>query len=390
VFAFVSDATSFKLVSNDGAQSDTFGTAVAADGGSAVVGAPGDTANGTNSGSAYAYTESGGTWTEQAKLLPGDGSSNDQFGLAVAISGDTAIIGAPNDSANGTDSGSVYVFVRSDGAWSQQAKLTPADASQNDQFGRSVAVSGETLVVGAPTDTPSGTDSGVVYVFVRSDGTWTEQAKLTASNGGQGHNFGWSVSVDGDSLVAGAFGELSNGTDSGAAYVFVLSDGTWSEQAKLTGDDTVGEDTLGRSVSIDGDHVVAGAPGDKAQGTDSGSAYIFVRAAGVWTQQARIAASDGAQNDNFGWSVSISGDKVAATAFGDTVKGTDSGSVYVYVRDGETWSQQANLTASDGKGGDRLGRSVVINGNNLVAGAPNDTEKGTDSGSANVFVAELQ
>ena len=308
----------------------------------------------------------------------------------MAISGDTAVIGAPNDSANGTDSGSVYVFARSDGAWSQQAKLTPGDGSQNDQFGRSVAVSGETLVVGAPTDTPGGTDSGAAYVFVRSDGTWTEQAKLIASNGGQGHNFGWSVSVDGDSLVAGAFGGFSKGTDSGAAYVFVRSYGTWMEQTELIGDDTAGGDTLGWSVSIDGDQVVVGAPGDTARGTDSGSAYVFVRAAGAWTQQARLLASDGAQNDNFGWSVSISGDKVAATAFADTVKGTDSGSVYVYVRDGETWSQQANLTASDGKSGDRFGRAVAVSGNNLVAGAPNDTEKGTDSGSANSFAAELQ
>ncbi len=355
-----------------------------------MLGAPGDTDSGTDSGSAYVYIESGGTWTEQGKLLADDGSGSDQFGLAVAISGDTAVIGAPNDSANGTDSGSVYVFVRSDGAWSQQAKLTPGDGSQNDQFGRSVAVSGDTLVVGAPIDTPKGTDSGAVYVFVRSDATWTEQAKLAASNGGQAHNFGWSVSVDGDSLVAGAFGEFSSGTDSGAAYVFVLADGTWSEQAKLIGDDTAGGDTLGRSVSIDGDQVVVGAPGDTVQGTDSGSAYVFVRSAGAWTQQARLIASDGIQNDNFGWSVSINGDKVAAGAFGDTVKGTESGSVYVYVREGETWNQQANLTASDGKGGDRFGRTVALSGNNLVAGAPNDTEKGTDSGSANIFAAELQ
>ncbi|NQW24433.1 MAG: hypothetical protein HQ475_13430 [SAR202 cluster bacterium] len=390
VYEFVNGSASTKLVASDSAQGKKFGTSVAIDSDTIIAGANADFSKGTDSGAAVVFTRVDGAWAEQAKLVGDDTGVGDLLGQVVALSGDTAVLGAVGDTPVGTNSGSAYVFVRSDGVWTQQAKLTASDAGAGDQFGWSAAISGDTIIIGAPTDSPAGTDSGSAYVFTRTDGTWTEQAKLTGSSQAFGHLFGWSVDINGDTAAIGALGDTTNGSNSGAAYVFTRGDGVWTEQAKLTASDGAFDHKFGRSISVSGDTAAVGAAGTMEKGADTGAAYVFIRTDTVWTQQAKLSASDGATTDNFGWSVSVSGDTVATGAFGDAAKGPNAGSVYVYKRTGTSWAEEANLTATGAAIDHKLGTSVSISGNDLVAGAPGDFQKGTDTGATHVFTAQIQ
>jgi hypothetical protein len=275
------------------------------------------------------------------KLLAGDGLTNDNFGGNVAMSGGTAVIGAHGDNDKGSMSGAAYVFVHAaDGTWSQQAKLTASDGAAMDYFGGSVAVSGDTAVIGADGDDDNGDWSGSAYVFARAaDGTWSQQAKLTAADGAADDSFGTSVSVSGGTAVIGADEDDDKGDWSGSAYVFVqAADGTWSQQAKLTAADGAAWDEFGGSVAADGDTAVIGAYGDDDKGNSAGSAYVFVRAAdGAWTQQSKLLAADGEVGDHFGGgvavfgtSVAVDGDTAVIGAYGDDDKGNSADSAYVF------------------------------------------------------------
>ena len=321
---------------------------------------------------------------EQAKLLASDGTTFDRFGFSVAISGDTAVVGAIGEDDVGNNSGAVYVFTRSGTTWTEQARLKNSDVTGDDRFGFSVAISGDTVVVGAePADS--------AYVFTRSGTTWTEQAKLTASDEASSLDprFGVSVGVSGDTAVVGAFGDDEVSNNSGAVYVFEKPVSGWTtanETVKLKPFDASAGDILGISVAISGDTIVAGATGDDDKGSSSGSAYVFTRSGTTWTLQAKLKASDGAAGDLLGDKVAISGDTaVVGARFDDNDAGTDSGSAYVFTRSGTTWTEQAKLTASDAAAGDDFGFSVAISGGTAVVGAQFHDDAGTDSGSAYVF-----
>ena len=374
-----------KLSASDGAAGDVFGVSVAVSGDTAVIGAYHDDDKGGDSGSAYVFVRSGAVWTEQQKLTASDGAAGDVFGVSVAVSGDTAVIGAYHDDDKGGDSGSAYVFVRSGGVWTQQKKLTASDGAAFDYFGRSVAVSGDTAVIGAYFDDVQGSLSGSAYVFVRSGGVWTQQKKLTASDGAAFDYFGSSVAVSGDTAVIGTLLDDDKGSDSGSAYVFVRSGGVWTEQQKLTASDGAATDYFGFSVAVSGDTAVIGTPYDDDKGSNSGSAYVFVRSGGVWTEQQKLTASDGAATDYFGFSVAVSGDTAVIGTPYDDDKGSNSGSAYVFVRSGGVWTEQQNLTANDGAAGDNFGYSVAVSGDTAVIGAVGDDDQGTNSGSAYVF-----
>jgi len=298
-----------------------------------VIGALLDDDNGSFSGSAYVYVRSNGVWSEQQKLTASDGAERDNFGFSVSISGNTAVIGAPYDDDRGANSGSAYVYVSSNGVWNEQQKLTASDGAPDDRFGHSVSISGDTAVIGANRDDDNGSFSGSAYVYVRSNGVWSEQQKLTASDGAPDDRFGFgfTVSISGDTAVIGAHRDDDNGDASGSAYVYVRSNGVWSEQQKLTASDGAPNDFFGYSVSISGDTAVIGANQDDDNGSFSGSAYVYVRSNGVWSEQQKLTASDGASTDYFGFSVSISGDTAVIGAYQDDDNGDASGSAYVYV-----------------------------------------------------------
>jgi len=364
-----------------------FGTSVSISGGTAVVGAYG--ANG-GPDAAYVFTRSGEIWTQQQKLTASDGAVDDRFGTSVAISGDTVIVGAYQDDDAGVDSGSAYVFVRSNGTWTQQQKLTASDGAEGDRFGISVALSGDTAVAGAYQDDDGGIDSGSAYVFTRSNGVWTEQQKLTASDASGAAYFGYSVALAGDTAVVGADGDESfPGLSTGSAYVFTRQDSVWTQQAKLTSSDAAAGDRFGYSVSLSGDTAVIGAYWDEVAGISTGSAYVFVRVDNMWSQEQKITASDGAGADLFGAAVAVSGDTAVVGAYGNH----DSsryylGSAYVFARSGESWTEQAMLSAYDAAAFDQFGYSVALSGSTAVVGAPYDdiSTYQTQTGSACVFV----
>jgi len=374
-----------KLLASDGAANNRFGYSVSISGDYAIVGAVYDDDKGSNSGSAYIFKRDGTAWVQQQKLLASDGAASDYFGYSVSISGDLAIVGAFGDDDKGIDSGSAYIFKRDGTGWSQQTKLLASDGAANDWFGYSVSISGDLAIVGAHRDDDKENNSGSAYIFKRDGTAWVQQQKLTASDGAARDWFGWSVSISGDKIIVGAYGDDDKGAKSGSAYIFRWDGTSWSQQQKLLPLDGAAEDYFGCSVSISGDLAIVGAEGDDDEGSDSGSAYIFKWDGTAWSQQQKLTASDGAAGDYFGYSVSISGDLAIVGAAYDDDKGDYSGSAYIFRWDGTAWVQQQKLTASDGADWDYFGYSVSISGDLAIVGAASNDDKGSNSGSAYVF-----
>ncbi|MGH9379901.1 MAG: S-layer homology domain-containing protein [Thermoanaerobaculia bacterium] len=369
-----------KLTAADGAPNGAFGYAVAISGDTALVGTFGAEA-------AYVFTRSGGVWTQQAKLSADDGVPGAEFGISVALSGDTALVGMRGADVDGvSDRGAAYVFTRSEGVWTQQAKLIADDGASIDLFGTAVALSGNTALVGALLDdVVSSTDQGSAYVFTESGGVWSQQAKLTAADGAVADYFGVSVALDGDTALVGAF--LSGNSDSGAAYVFTRGGGVWNQQAKLTaGEAAAGE--LGRSVALSGDTALVGARRTDVGGNaDQGAAYVFTRSGDVWSRQAKLTADDGAALDQFGTSAALTGDSALVGAPNASVgENTDQGSVYLFARSGGVWTEPVKLSANDGAAGDAFGFSIAVAGDTALLGASGaDVGGNTDQGAAYIL-----
>jgi uncharacterized repeat protein (TIGR01451 family) len=379
---FIQEAQFFGHGDIDELAGTGFGSAVAIEGNTAAVGAfqePGP--GGPSQGAAYVFVNTGGYWTLQQKLVAADGSAADQLGTSIALSGDTVVAGAPFEDDVLGDKGAAYVFVRSGATWTLQQKLAASDGATGDQFGWRLSISGDTIAAGAPFHDSGGLgDSGAAYVFVRSGATWTEQQILTASDGAAGNKLGSGVSASGESVVIGAaLGEGASG-DSGAAYVFVRSGTTWTEQQKLTASDGTAGDAFGDAAAITGDTVVVGAPADAVGGQGgAGSAYVFVRSGTTWTEQQKLTASDGTASDALGTSVSVSFDTVVAGAPNDN---SFSGSAYVFVRSGTTWTEQQKLLPAGG-GAVIFGAAVSVFGDQALVGAP---AGGAGVGTGQVFV----
>jgi hypothetical protein len=377
-----------KLLASDGSASDYFGWSVSISGDYAVIGAQCDDDNGSQSGSAYIFYNNGTSWSQQAKLMANDAFEYDVFGTSVSISGDYVIIGAYSDDDNGSSSGSAYIFFRDGTSWSQQAKLIAADGAANDRFGQSVSISGDSVVISAILDNGNTEKSGTAYIFTRSGTTWSQQVKLTAADGATDDLFGLSVAISGDYAVIGAAYDDDTGNNSGSAYVYYRDGSLWSQQAKLIANDGAADDLFGSSESISGDYAVIGAYEDDDNGWKSGSAYIFYRTGSTWSQQTKIVSDDGAADDQFGWSVSISGDTAIIGTRWDDDKGSNSGSAYLFNRDETSWSQQAKIVADDGATEDFFGYSVAISGGYAVIGAYEEDYFYSDAGCAYIFGGE--
>jgi hypothetical protein len=367
-----------KLLASDGAMDDRFGWSVALDADTALVSMPGDDDLGHNAGAAYVFARAGSTWSQQARLVPADGIDEGLFGWSCALDEDTVVISAYWDDDNGFASGSAYVFTRTGGTWTQQAKLLAADGAATDFFGYSVALDGDTALVGAIFNDDNGPDSGSAYVFTRTAGVWTEQGKLLAPDGAADDHFGVSVALDGDTALISATGDDDNGPDSGSVYVFTRTAGVWTQQAKLLAAGGNAAYYFGTSVALHGDTAIVGHPSD-------GSSSVFIRTAGVWTEQGKLQASDGETGDEFGYRVALDGDTAIIGAFGDGDNGSESGSAYLFTRNGGSWSQQAKLLPADGAAEDYFGQSVALDEDTALIGAGGDNDNGEDSGSAYVF-----
>jgi len=341
---------------------------------------------------------------EEAKLLASDGGPFDQLGFSsISISSNTVVVGVPLDRKLPRFAGSVYLFEQPSGGWAgivnEAARLLPTDGAAGDQFGFSVSVSSNTVVVGAHANDDNGSSSGSVYVFEEPvagwAGTLNETVKLLPSDGAARDDFGMALALAGDVVVVGAPRDDDNGTDSGSAYVFERIGTTWVERAKLLASDGAASHDFGRSVSISGTDVVVGAPAFGGNGT--GSAYVFQEPVGGWsgtlTEDARLLASDGALDDGFGFPVAISGDTLVVAAVNDDTHGQASGVVYLFEKPLGGWSgtlnEDAKLLASDGTAFDTFGFSTAISGTRVLVGAQGNDDSGLQSGSAYVFKKPL-
>ena len=339
---------------------------------------------------------------EVKKLTASDAEAGDFFGLSMAVNGDTAVVGALLEDAGGSEAGAAYVFQRNEGGadnWGEVKKLTASDAQAGDWFGWSVAVSGDTAVVGAPSESRDGSSVGAAYVFQRDQGgadNWGEVKKLSASDAQAGVRFGVSVAVSGDTGVVGAYPADDSAGRPGAAYVFQRNDGgadNWGEVTKLTASDAEGGEQFGTSVAVSGDTAVVGARGGDAAGTNSGAAYVFQRDEGGadnWGEVKKLTASDAAAGDRFGLSVAVSGDTAVVGAFAEEDAGglISAGAAYVFQRDArgaDNWGEVKKLTASDAEAGDGFGVGVAVSGDTAVVGAFAEGAGGSFAGAAYVF-----
>ncbi len=363
-----------KLTVSDSA---LFGFSVSINGDMAIIGSVVDDDHGFGSGSAYVFKREDESWSRQTKLLAGDGAAEDHFGESVFIYGNYVVVGAPLDDDKGTDSGSAYIFAPNNvdpNNWDQQQKLLVFDGAGDDHFGESVFINGNYVVVGAPLDDDKGTDSGSVYIFTPNNvdpNSWDQRQKLLASDGAADDRFGQSVSISADFIIVGAPGDDDS---KGSAYIFKWDGSNWVEQQKFLASDGASVDQFGQSVSISGDCAIVGAFADDAY---TGSAYIFAPNdidPNHWDQQTKLTAIDGAAHDCFGWSVSISDDYCIV----GTWDRSESGFVCIFERNGEGLGQQQKLLATTV--GDWFGFSVSISGNFAIVGAPFD-----NSNSAYIF-----
>lgn len=386
-----------KLLASDAAANNNFGQSVSISGNTAIVGTHRDDEGGINSGSAYIYELIAGVWTQTAKLTASDAMVDDYFGHSVSISGNTAIVGT-GDFNFGSHARAAYVFEKPTGGWismTETAKLTASDLVSDDSFGEAVSISGNTVIIGAMFDDDAAYQSGSAYIFEKPAGGWvstTETAKLTASDANTSASFGISVSISGNTAVVGADGD--GGAHSGAAYIFEKPAGGWismTETAKLTASDAMAGDYFGTAVSISGNTAIAGALGDDDAGEHSGSAYVFEKPTGGWvtmTETAKLTSSDANAADWFGRSVSISSNTVIIGASYDDDAGMHSGSAYVFEKPTSGWgtmTETAKLTASDAMAGDWFGYSVSISENAAIVGALQNDDAGIHSGSAYIF-----
>ena len=404
------------LKASNAEENDYLGFSVALSGDTLAVGAVGknsDVTNETDIGAVYVFTrDNNGNWAQQDFLQAFNAEENDQFGFSVALSGDTLAVSAVGKNSDGninvkTDVGAVYVFTRNNnGDWLLQDFLRAFNAEENDQFGFSVALSGDTLAVGAVGKNSDGninvkTDVGAVYVFTRdNNGDWAQQDFLQAFNAEAGDLFGGAVALSGDTLAVGAVGknsDVTNEIDVGAVYVFTRdNNGDWAQQDFLQAFNAEAGDLFGGAVALSGDTLAVSAAGKNSDVTneiDVGAVYVFARDNnGDWAQQDFLRAFNAEENDQFGFSVALSGNTLVVGAIGknsDVTNEIDVGAVYVFIRDNSgDWAQQDFLQASNAAQSDEFGFSVALSGDTLAVGAVGKNSAGnikTDVGAVYVF-----
>ena len=396
-YADITEVLEKKFTADNGLEFDIYGFSVAISGDTAIVGAPReDNSKGHNSGRAYIYIRENGKWSFQKKLMPvkieseninEDDFKNYGFGWSVDIHGSTAIVGAPyGRNKDNVKSGAVYIYVRNSGVWSFQAKLTPDDGKELGAFGSSVAIDDEIVVVGS--DNMS--EPGSAYVFVQDSAGWTQLEKFKLQDSTSNDGFGYSVDVDKETVVVGAYKvEVNSTTAAGSAYVFTKNGSEWDRQ-ELLDPNGKEKDEFGKSVAISGDTVIVGSPGD-----NDVYAHIFTRnGAGDWELNEPLVGEGLDKYDQFGKSVAISGDIaiVGADRFGKKSDGTFhtfAGCAYVFVRDNNAWDPAQILTASDGDGSDFFGFNVAISGDTVIAGAYGDENEGAGINAGSAYMTDL-
>jgi hypothetical protein len=359
----------------DGVAEDRFGASVAISGDYALVGSPFDqVGSNVGQGSVYVFVRSGGTWTQQTKLTIFGGAVNDHFGYSVALSGNYALVGCPDADVLGiTDVGAAYVFERSGSVWTQRPIIFPADGEAGDNFGLSVALTDNYALVGSPFDDISTfADHGSAYVLVRLGSTWSLQAKLIPSVGGSGDNTGGSVAISDNYAVVGSRNDqIGVNQQQGSVSVFRRSGNTWPQQAKLTANNGRARDNFGISVAVSGDYILVGSPGHDGSSLteDMGAAYVFQLTSIGWSQQAQLFIYEGATDTYYGGDVALVGDYALIGAPNVTIGNGYQGASYLYKREGLKWNLVRRIT-DNSPSNTRNGSVVGLSTNRFIIGQP--------------------
>ncbi len=383
-----------KLIASDTQQGDEFGLSVSISGTTALLGAPRDDDVFDQSGAAYVYELQGSSWVELQKLKAADVAFGMAFGVSVAVSGDWAVMGANTADPMGIiGAGAAYVFQKQGGGWVQKQKLIASDASFNAAFGTAVAIDGSVLCVATDHDDLFAYEAGAVYVYELQGSTWLEVAALRASDFEIGGSFGRSVAVSESTLLIGASGEDNGappGSDYGAAYVFERQAGSWVEVQKLAANDGALSDAFGTSVAASQDTLMVGSVVHDSVVNNLGAVYVFEKQGSLWVETQELTPLDPLTNQKFGVSVVLSGDDAIIGAHADQDLGDTSGSAYSFRRTTGIWLQSGKLLATDGDNGDLFGFATDLDGDTALVGAFADDEvcsgnPGCHSGSAYLF-----
>lgn len=381
VIACHSMAVQQKLLADDGKAEDQFGYSVAIDGTTALVGAHKVDANTSqDTGAAYLYTLGASGWEQQAKLIAQPAYAGDTLGGNVALKNNIAMLGAINRDDRGENAGAVFAFERTGNSWVQKQILTANDAKAGDAFGQSIALTEQFLVIGAPHSDAPHKDSGSAYVYVRENNSWHFQSKLTARDGADGDLFGISVAIDGDTILVGADLNDEKAEKAGAVYVYQFD-------GKLMANDGGNTDIFGVRVAIFGDTALISARRDDIDGIgkDAGSAYLFERINDKWTQTQKLVAPDPKADDRFARGVALSKDMAFITAMHHDEKGNNAGALYLYKKQQGQWQYASKVFANDAAPEDRFGWNIAASNNIAIIAAPHRDDKGEGSGAAYIL-----
>ena len=375
-----------EIIPDNSTEYGGFGADLSFEGDTMVVGSPGNDFLGLDSGVGWIFVRGcDGEFVQMQTITGSDTGWFDEFGYSTALHGDVMVVGARyHDTGGQIDSGAVYVFAPAgDGSWVETAKLTAPSPEMGASFGWSVATDGDTIVVGA---NKAAAEAGRAYVFDRTGSGWVFAAELAGTGADAGDRFGRSVDIDGDTIIAGCpyFAAGCGGTDlCGSVFVFERDGGVWAEVDRLTPADQANEDYFGYEVSLDGDRLVATSVFDDDMGWQSGSGYLFERVDGQWTERFKFVPSDGYEQDMAGRACEVQGDTVVLSGW---YGHDDKGSAWVWRHNGSVWSEVAELWASDGQTIDIFGRSIGLDGETVLVGADwHDVDGEADAGAVYVF-----
>ena len=371
-----------KFVPSTVSHYDHTGWSTALSGDVAVLGAPERDVVGTDEGAAWVYRFDGTNWNEEALLTGGDSANYDDFGYAVAADGSWIAIGAPHHDSLDVDAGAVYLFEYSGGSWSLDKKLTASDGGAGDRFGQSLAMEGDFLVVGAPGDDITTTDVGSAYVFQYQGSFvgWQEAQKLTAPTPAAYDQFGFALDMDDERIAVGVPYRDSPNYDAGAVLTWTLGASTWIYEDEFTSSTAENYDNLGYDVGVDGGELVAGLPGDDDLGWDTGSLVVFHYESSSWTEKAKLYGQTVTDYDYFGQRVDVQNGVIVAAVRYANVNGIDSGILYSYLRRGSTWYFDQPHGASTGAAYDQFGCGVALDDFRALTGAWYDDDGASDGG----------
>ncbi|MCC2618192.1 FG-GAP repeat protein [Aestuariibacter halophilus] len=379
------------LLPDDGRAQDQFGYSVAIDGTTALVGAlNADVGQLEDAGAAYVFTLGLEGWQQQAKLVAQPAHQQDTLGGNVALYNQVAMLGVIGRDDNGENAGAVFAFERTASTWSQTQMLTAFDGKAGDGFGQSIALTEQFLVIGAPRSDAPLQDSGAAYVYHRDQHRWRFQGKLTAKDGAEGDLFGISVAIDGDTLLVGADLNDEKAEKAGAVYAYVFDGEQWRQQAKLMADDGADTDIFGVRVALSGDTALISARRDDVEGigTDAGSAYIFERTNGAWRQTQKLIAPDGNADDRFARGVALNKHTAIISAMHNDEQADNAGAVYVFKKQQGQWRYVSKKLASDGVAQDRFGWNLALGDTAAIIAAPHRDDNGDASGAAYILALE--